>query len=1190
MSYLEQLEKVLDHITSIGIYVIRRDTHEMLYFNDRVRAVAPAVRIGSVCHELWPDTCSNCPLLSIGDRESHTTVSYNDPFGGMVDITATRMLWAEGIPAYIITVGPHTLTRREQELEWGRRRMLQAISYVYSMVIYVNLTRNRFFMVEYERFDTKQAPDEGNFDELIEIGAQTMHPDFREQFKNTFGRKQLLERFANGETNIYMEHRQLGDDGEYHWTVTRVVRVENPMSSDVLEITLSRNIDHEKQLEERLKVQQEMERERIRYQTAVESTDDIMFEYDVSSDFFTAFEGVFQDGVRCTQRFEQPGYLSRMELTGFIHPDYIERMRDKLNGRTLEDIEIRMLTPYTQEYHWFLIRGNMLYENNRPVLMIGMLRDITHIKQLELERESLERIYHFTVNQDYNLVATIEVPTETYVIRFCSLGSIYQLPQAGAYPDQVARIAQLAVYPDDRGEFIRQLDLPTLISHLKQSDQECRLYCRILSNDGAFRWKRIRFTYYEGDQTHILLTIQDVQEVREAKNRELVRNRIFATAFRDLYDQVFEADLITNEIHEIICDEDGIQRIPGGQTLREVIDYRWEHLIHPDFRRQYMQEMDMDTIPERLASSPSIYFEVRRKTSFTSDEYHWYSIQIQFLSKSYDSYKIMLYMRDIDQTRREDERNKRALQDALVLARDANRAKSDFISRMSHDIRTPMNAIIGMTAIAAANLGNEAKISDCLQKIGVSAKFLLSLINDILDMSKIESGKVVIAQCEFNFHRMIQGISSVFGQQAAQKHLAFNVYLEENFPLTCTGDELRINQILMNLLSNAIKFTPEGGRVSLRIERKKAKEHITLVRFEVADTGVGISPEFQKRIFDPFEQESAGSGRVFEGTGLGMTITQNLVALMDGRISLESEPGKGSRFIVELPLELGEAVEPAVVDSESIGHLRVLIVDDDVITCEHTQTILLHMGLESVWVTSGEQTLRELREARAKNQNYDVAFIDWKMPGMDGLETARRMRELVGPETLVIIMSAYDWAQIESEARAAGVDHFISKPMFPESVRDALSRAVQDAPPAQEPDSYQFCGERILLVEDNEINMEIARTLLEMQGLTVDEASNGQEAVDRFQASAPGYYRVILMDIRMPVMDGVTATQKIRALPRADAATVPIVAMTTNAFQEDEEYAGQIGMNGYLIKPIDIKSLFKGLNQLLNQGLTQIYI
>lgn len=254
-----------------------------------------------------------------------------------------------------------------------------------------------------------------------------------------------------------------------------------------------------------------------------------------------------------------------MELTGFIHPDYIERMRDKLNGRTLEDIEIRMLTPYTQEYHWFLIRGNMLYENNRPVLMIGMLRDITHIKQLELERESLERICNFTVNQDYNLVATIEVPTETYVIRFCSLGSIYQLPQAGAYPDQVARIAQLAVYPDDRGEFIRQLDLPTLISHLKQSDQECRLYCRILSNDGAFRWKRIRFTYYEGDQTHILLTIQDVQEVREAKNRELVRNRIFATAFRDLYDQVFEADLITNEIHEIICDEDGIQRIPGGR-------------------------------------------------------------------------------------------------------------------------------------------------------------------------------------------------------------------------------------------------------------------------------------------------------------------------------------------------------------------------------------------------------------------------------------------------------------------------------------------------------------------------------------------------------------------------------------------------------------------------------------------------
>ncbi|NBI80182.1 response regulator [Anaerotruncus colihominis] len=1190
MLYLEQLEKILNHITSIGIYVVRRDTHEMLYFNERVRAVAPDVRIGSVCHELWAGTCSNCPLLSIGDQESHTTVSYNDPFGDMVDITATKMLWAEEIPAYIITVGPHTLTKREQELEWGRRRMLQALSCVYSMVIYVNLTRNSFFMVEYERFDTKQAPDEGNFDELIEIGAQTMHPDFREQFKNTFSRKRLLEQFAKGETNIYMEHRQLGDDGEYHWTMTRVVQVENPINNDVLEITLSHNIDREKQLEEKLKVQHEMERERIRYQTAVESTDEVMFEYNVAEDLFTAFEGIVQDGARRTQRMVLRGYLERIETLGIVHPDYFDQMRCKLSGRTLDDVEIRMKTPHTQEYRWFRVHGNMVYENNRPALVIGMLRDITHIKQLELERESLERICNFTVNQDYNLVAIIEVPTETYAIRFCSLGPIYHIPHAGAYPEQVARIAQLAVYPDDRGEFISQLDLPTLISHLEQSDEECRLYCRILSNDGAFRWKRVRFTYYEGDQTHILLTIQDVQEVREAKDRELVSNRIFATAFRDLYDQVFEADLITNEIHEIICDEDGIQRVPTGRTLQEVIDYRCEHLIHPDFRRQYMQEMDMDTIPERLANTASSYFEIQRKTTFTSDLYHWYSIQLQFLSESQDSYKIMLYMRDIDQTRREDERNKRALRDALVLARDANRAKTDFISRMSHDIRTPMNAIIGMTTIAAANLGNKAKISDCLQKIDVSAKFLLSLINDILDMSKIESGKVVIARREFNFHRMIHGISSVFGQQAAQKHLAFNVYLEENFPLTCMGDELRINQVLMNLLGNAVKFTPEGGRVSLRIERKKAKEHITLVRFEVEDTGIGISPEFQKRIFDPFEQESASSGRVFEGTGLGMTITQNLVLLMDGRISLESELGQGTRFIVELPLELGETAEPVAVGSESIGHLRVLIVDDDVITCEHTQTILLHMGLESVWVTSGEQALRELREARAKNQNYDVAFIDWKIPGMDGLEIARRMRELAGPETLAIIMSAYDWAQIETEARAAGVDHFISKPIFPESVHNALSRAMQDAPSAQEPDSFQFCGERILLVEDNEINMEIARTLLEMQGLTVDGACNGQEAVDKFQASELGYYRVILMDIRMPVMDGVTATQKIRALPRADAETVPIIAMTANAFQEDEEFAAQMGMNGYLIKPIDTKSLFKGLNQLLNQGLTQMYI
>lgn len=1187
-----QLEKIFDNMTGIGIYVIQEQTHEILYFNEYVSIIAPGIKKGDLCHEVWKENCMDCPLKKMGDRESITQTIRGRMPGDVLEMTITKIIWGEDTPAFLMAIMPQAMDQKSCYAEMDRRRMQQAMVQIYPMVISANLTQNLFNMLEYDAFGTKVASIEGDFDELIEIGASTMHPDFQEAFRSTFNRKALFEKFAAGEKSVYLEHWQMGDDNAYHWTSTRVMQVENLLNENILEITFSRNINREKELEERLKMQYELERERNCYRVAIESTNDVMFEYEMEKDRFIIYETIVENGSkRLFKRITQQ-YFEGIKRLGMVHPDDLETVQKLLSGETTENIEIRMRTSYSDEYIWFFIQAEPIYEDGKLTRIVGMLRDIDQYKRLEEERGYLQRICQFTVNKDYNLVATLDMETGEYVINHSSLNmDQYKLQKRGNYPDALQYVCEFGIFVDDQEEFLNQLKLEQLAT-ISEDEQEKRLYCRILSNSGQYRWKCVRFMLFEGNRNHILFTVQDIQEVRDSKNREMMVSQMFVNAVRGLYNQVFEINIEDDELYEIQCTDQGITKTRGGMGFKETIDHHTQYLIHPDHCEKYLNFINLDSISERFKNSETLYIELLQKISKEKKHYRWHSLQLQQVIGEDGSPHLLMYVRNIDEVRREDERNRRALQDALMLAENANRAKSDFISRMSHDIRTPMNAIIGMSTIAAANLDNPEKYADCLEKIGISAKFLLSLINDILDMSKIESGKVLISHEPFYFDSMIRGVAAIFTAQAADRNQQFDVYIEDGFVATYIGDELRLNQILMNLLGNAIKFTPEGGQISLKVTREKVKDSTVVVRFEVEDTGTGMSKEFQARIFEPFEQETTNSGRVFEGTGLGMAITKNLVQLMEGKISLESELGKGSRFIVEIPLEIADADNQIVVPEKRLGHLKVLVVDDDVIACEHTQTILNNMGIQAVWVTSGLQAVAEVREVNANNENYDVAFVDWKMPDVDGIETVRRIRSIVGSETLVIVISSYDWDQIEPEARAAGVNYFLSKPIFPEDVRNALNRILQRKPAYDVREiaaNHVFDGERILLVEDNEINMEIAKTLLEMRGLTVETASNSQEAIERFEASETDYYKVILMDIRMPVKDGITATKEIRELDRADAKKVPIVAMTANVFREDEEYASQIGMNGYLIKPIDTEAMFKGLYQLICEGANWMY-
>ena len=516
-------------------------------------------------------------------------------------------------------------------------------------------------------------------------------------------------------------------------------------------------------------------------------------------------------------------------------------------------------------------------------------------------------------------------------------------------------------------------------------------------------------------------------------------------------------------------------------------------------------------------------------------------------------------MQELDQARRE--------------ATKANKAKSEFLSSMSHDIRTPMNGIVGMTTIAIANIDNTERVKDCLDKITLSSKHLLGLINDVLDMSKIESGKLTLNMSQISLRETMDSIVNIVQPQVKSRQQHFDISIQNILTEEVHCDSVRLNQVLINLLSNALKFTPEGGSIKVFLEQEESPVGDDHVRchFRVKDNGIGMTKEFQEKIFDTFTREEKAQIDKIEGTGLGMAITKAIVGAMNGTIELQSEPGKGSEFHITLDLEKADTTEADMV----LPAWRVLVVDNNEDLCLSAVSSLKEIGISAHWATDGKKAVEMVRKCHDEGQDYEVVLLDWKMPEMDGLHTAREMRKLLGQRVPILIISAYDWSDIEEEAKEVGIQGFISKPLFKSNLYLGLKRYMLDEVSEESHEDtkvQKFVGKKILLAEDNDLNWEIAEDLLSEAGFELERAENGKICVEKFEQSAIRFYDVILMDIRMPVMNGYDAAVAIRALPREDA-NLPIIAMTADAFSDDIQHCLDCGMNAHVAKPIDVNRL-----------------
>ena len=755
------------------------------------------------------------------------------------------------------------------------------------------------------------------------------------------------------------------------------------------------------------------------------------------------------------------------------------------------------------------------------------------------------------------------------------------------FPNRLEPFVQ-GIFPEDRDALLGDIRACVFDeSVMRTADYDYRF----LRKDGSVRWFRSK-GFLSRDPHGMPIEFRGVTiDITREKEHDA------------LYDALQNEAVSLDTIHEMLgsgkwtmdFDETGAMvRINWSDEFRRMLGYQgtddfpdvlesWSALLHPDDREHVLKEFN-ETISDYTGQKT---YDVEYRLLTKNRGYRWYRAVGKPTRRPDGSpityIGVFIDITDQKEMMRELAQQRESLRLALEEANQANKAKTAFLSNMSHEIRTPMNAIIGLDRIALNDPGISDATREHLEKIGLSAQHLLSIINDILDMSRIESGRMTVKNEEFSFAKTLAQVNTIISDQCRDKGIDYECRVNGTIDDYYIGDEMKLRQVLINILGNAVKFTPSGGTITFVVETIARFTGKSTLQFTISDTGIGMSQEFLPKLFDAFSQEDSSTTSRFGSTGLGMAITRSIIELMNGTIAVESEKNKGTTFTVTVTLV--ECDRKSTEEEEDILHpheLCVLVIDDDPIACEHAQLVLGQVGINCERALSGAEGVQMTKLRHARREPYNLILVDWRMPDMDGVETTRQIRAAVGNETPVIILTSYNWDDIEDEAKAAGVDTFVAKPLFAGKVLDEFREAFKKKNAKLERETADLKYRRVLLAEDVSVNAEIMIMVLSMREMQVDHAENGRIAVELFEKHEEGYYDAVLMDMRMPEMDGLEATRRIRAMNRSDAKSIPIIALTANAFDEDVQRSMQAGLDAHLSKPVEPDILFETLEELLH--------